>query len=165
MPRRGFLLTPTECWSRKLGDLSFLVFFFAGGHALGMWTFLDQGSNPYHSSNPSPCNEKAGYGTCWATRERLLFLNPCPLTPRRCYYGLARFLNKTFGPWFPHLLNGDKNGDGIRRSMWGLTVILTKHPINTCHRPSPRNLAAFTSSPSSLPSPSMSHFRWSKLSC
>ena len=31
MPRRGFLLTPTECWSRKLGDLSFLVFFFLRG--------------------------------------------------------------------------------------------------------------------------------------
>ena len=34
-----------------------------GGHTYGIWKFLDQGSNPYHSSNPSHNSDKAGSST------------------------------------------------------------------------------------------------------
>ena len=40
---------------------------FFGIH--GMWKFLGQGSNLYHGSNLSCCDDNAGYSTRSATRE------------------------------------------------------------------------------------------------
>ena len=39
------------------------------GHARGMWKFPDQGSNPYHSSNPDHWGDKARSLTHCGTRE------------------------------------------------------------------------------------------------
>ena len=44
-------------------------FFFFFGHALGMWQFPDQGSNPSHSSDLSHCSDHLGSLTCCAIRE------------------------------------------------------------------------------------------------
>ena len=47
----------------------FVCLFF--GCALGLHIFLDKGSHPCHSSNPSPCRDNARSLTYCATGERL----------------------------------------------------------------------------------------------
>ena len=43
------------------------LFFFGCTHS--KWKFLDQGSNPWHSSNPSHSSDNPRSSTHWATRE------------------------------------------------------------------------------------------------
>ena len=41
------------------------------GCAHGMWKFLGQGENPYHSSDPSHCNDNASSLTSYTTRNSI----------------------------------------------------------------------------------------------
>ena len=49
----------------------FSTLFF--GRAHGIWQFQGQGLNLHQSSSLSHSSENAGYLTCWATRELLIF--------------------------------------------------------------------------------------------
>lgn len=49
--------------------LSFFSFFFFFGHAHSMWTFLGQGLNQHHSSDPSRCSNNTRSLTHCATRN------------------------------------------------------------------------------------------------
>ena len=52
------LLSPNGNASRH-SYTELLLFHILGGHTYNMWTFLGQGSNPAHSSNPSCCSDNA----------------------------------------------------------------------------------------------------------
>lgn len=59
------------CWDE---GVEFLPSFLSFCHALGMWNFPGQGSNPSHSSDPSQCSDSARSLIRCATRELLAFL-------------------------------------------------------------------------------------------
>ena len=61
--------------SEKYNNREFLIFhLFFFGCAHGKWKFPGQGSNPWHTSNPSHCSDNTGSLTCCTKRELLDFI-------------------------------------------------------------------------------------------
>lgn len=72
-PTPAFPVPPTPVLAH-VSDISYcFLVFFSFGHIRGMWKFLDQGSNPHHGSNLSPCTDDAGSLTHYATRDLCKF--------------------------------------------------------------------------------------------
>ena len=53
----------------------FICLFSGGGYAHSIWKFLDQGSNPCHSSNLSHSSDNSGSLTCQDIRELPSFIS------------------------------------------------------------------------------------------